>query len=302
MPLGERDVLDTLSDPITQNMNFHVDQVQISGEFFTTIRDHVRAGNIVVVSGTGSLAYYNSGTDILTTQKGTPPADLGQRAQILHECTHALVDVFNDKAKVTSHINELASYIVQVAYELRSLPSWPSASDGSPWGDFWAGLHSLVKTTGIDKASGNGARISAATLEPLRVQLAALPHVDYGSYSKEHKDSANGLSRNHMFLTDYREELSTKSSSVAMEPYPDPSDDYLISTLLERYNAADVAGYGKRFRRLRLDFAKCSLGRALALRARLSGRRKGDRVSELFYDRLSTGGQAILLQILAGRK
>jgi hypothetical protein len=39
----------------------------------------------------------------------------------------------------------------------------------------------------------------------------------------------------------------------------------------------------------------------MELRVRLSVRKRGDRLSELFHDRLSHGGRAILLRVLALR-
>ena len=95
--------------------------------------------------------------------------------------------------------------------------------------------------------------------------------------------------------------MSTRSSSVSHEAYPDPGDDYLIRTLMETYAKTDVRGYGSRLRQLRWDFLYCSLPRAMELRVRLSVRKRGDRLSELFHDRLSHGGRAILLRVLALR-
>jgi hypothetical protein len=83
-----------------------------------------------------------------------------------------------------------------------------------------------------------------------------------------------------------------RSSYSAHEIYPDPSDDYLIDTLKENYSPADVKGYGGRLRRLRRDFLYCSKLRAFTLKNRLSARTRGDRLSELFHDRLSHGGRA----------
>src|SRR5207253_10115119 len=97
------------------------------------------------------------------------------------------------------------------------------------------------------------------------------------------------------------EPVSMRSSSVSYEAYPDPGDDYLIRTLMETYAKTDVRGYGSRLRQLRRDFLYCSLGRALGLRMRLSVRKRGDRLSELVHDRLSHGGRAILLRVLALR-
>jgi hypothetical protein len=152
----------------------------------------------------------------------------------------------------------------------------------------------------LDTARGNGTKIPDATLENLRQQLAALPSVNYGSFSKEAKDVSNGLLRHYSSLN-FRDGPSMRSSYAAHEAYPDPSDDYLIDTLKENYLPADVKGYGSRLRQLRRDFLYCSKLRAFTLRNRLSVRFRGDRVSELFHDRLSHGGRAILLRVLALR-
>ena len=103
------------------------------------------------------------------------------------------------------------------------------------------------------------------------------------------------------FLISEPEPVSTRSSSISYEAYPDAGDGYLIDVLMEKYSRGNVTGYGARLRRLRRDFLYCSAPRALDLRARLLGRRAGDKLSEAFYDRLSHGGRAILLKILALR-
>ena len=124
--------------------------------------------------------------------------------------------------------------------------------------------------------------------------------MNYGSYGKEATGVSDGLIRMNIFLsTD--EPVSMRSSSVSYEPYPDPSDDYLIRTLMENYASTDVRGYGRRLRQLRRDFLYCSQHRALGLRRRLIVRKRGDQLSDLFYDRLSHGGHAILLRVLALR-
>jgi hypothetical protein len=302
MPLSEADVLNTLSDPVTLNMNFWVGPVHISGKAYGVIRDHVRAGNILVVPGTSNLAFYNDKTDILTTQAGNSPATMDQRSQLLHECTHALIDVFTNGIKVTRHIDELAAYLAQFAYKLRSNPAWAfGPNDGSPWSTFFSAVLALNKRFRFDTAAGNGGMVGVSDLEPLRLQLAALPGVNYGDYKKDDPTGADGLTKNNPFLDDVYKDIKVRRTITSHETYPDPNDEYLIRTLLEQYVASDVAGYGKRLRSLRKDFALCSLGRARELKPRLSARRRGDRVSELFHDRLSTAGRAILLRVLGNR-
>ena len=300
MPLNEGDVLNALGDSVTSQLDYWVGSVHVSGKWFGIIRDHVRTGNILVNSGSSNLAFYDPKTDVLTTQQGNGPADLDQRAQLLHECTHALVDIFYADNTITRHNDELSAYITQFVYMMRSDNSFTVGPNNKPWFDFYTGVVTLAKRFKLDKPAGSGARITAADIEPLRVQLAALPGVNYGTFKKDDLSGSNGLLRTNPFL-DSHEEVTVKVRITARETYPDPSDDSLIRTLQEKYAATDVAGYGQRLRSLRRDFALCSLGRAKALVSRLAVRKTGDKLSEFFYDRLSAGGRAILLRVLRGR-
>jgi hypothetical protein len=300
LALTEADVLNTLGDSVAMGMEFWVGPVQISGRSYGIIRDHVKVGNILVVGGTSTLAFYDQKTDILTTQIGTSPANLHQRALLLHECTHALVDVFG-AANVTRHMDELAAYIAQHVYIMRSNPYWAPGVGTGPWPDFYDGLYKLISAVGLDTPAGNGRRISATVLEPLRVALAALPDVNYGDFDEDDETGADGLIRNNPFLDTVDQPAETYRIS-ANEPWMDADDDSLSEVFLERYTAIDVRGYGSRMRRLRLEFAKCSLARAKQLSIRLAVRKRGDRVSELFYDRLAGYERAILLKVLNGRK
>jgi hypothetical protein len=299
MPLTEGDVLDTLSDPVALGIEFYVDKIHIKGEYLTTVRDHIRAGNILVKGGTQDLAFYDQVTDILLTQKKSPPADDGDRALLLHECVHAMIDVYDPDGTVTRHMGELAAYLTQTTYSVRKNPS-ANRTGTEPWDKFWGDVFATVRANKLDTAAGNGVKIPSATLENLRRELVVLPAVNYGSFPKEAKGVSDGLVRMNIFLsTD--EPVSMRSSSVSNETYPDPSDDYLIRTLMEKYATTDVRGYGSRLRRLRRDFLYCSLHRALELRRRFSVRKPRDQLSELFHDRLSHGGRAILLRVLALR-
>ena len=183
---------------------------------------------------------------------------------------------------------------------MRSPGSRPNRNGTAPWDKFWGDLFATVRANRLDTTAGNGVKVPSSTLENLRRELVALPYVNYGNFSREATGVSDGLIRMNIFLsTD--EPVSMQSSSVSKEAYPDPGDDYLIRTLMETYASTDVRGYGSRLRRLRRDFLYCSLLRAIQLRLRLSVRVRGDRLSELFHDRLSHGGRAILLRVLALR-
>lgn len=302
MALKLGDVLNVLSDPVVAQMNFWVGSIHVSGGRFGVVRDHIRAGNIEVVEGTNpSNAFYDSPTDVLITQNVAAPPSLDAKALLLHECWHAVFDIFASGSAATRHLDELGGYLVQHAYIMRSNPSWGVAPNNGPWFNFFTTVAALIKARNLHQNIGSGTRFTLDDLEPLRVQLAALPGVNYGSFTKTDLSGANGLKRQNPFISGTEEPVSMSFRSVSHETYPDPSDEYLIRTLSVRYGASNVGGYGGRLRELRRDFAHCSKARAVALLARLSARRRGDKVSELFHDILSTEGRAILLRVLRMR-
>jgi hypothetical protein len=193
MPLTRNDVLDVLADPVISTMNFWVGPVHISGTSYAVIRDHIRADNIHVESGTSNLAFYDDRIDTLTTQAGTSPPNLDARAQLLHECTHALIDVFGGYGVVTRHLDELASYIAQHVYIMRSDPTWVVSPNNVPWFVFYSSVAWLIRMYGLHTPAGNGRQIGVDALEPLRVRLQALPGVNYGTFVKSDPTAANGL-------------------------------------------------------------------------------------------------------------
>jgi hypothetical protein len=296
MPLTITEVLETLEDPVALGIDFYADKIHVSAENLSRVHERIIVGDILVTGGTSDLAFYDSPTDILITQQKAPPADDGDRALLLHECVHAMVDITDPTGTITRHMGELAAYLTQTAYSVRKYPT-ANRTGTAPWDHFWGDLYATVRTNKLDTAKGNGAKIPDATLENLRQQLAALPSVNYGNFSKDAKDVSDGLMRHYSILNS-GDGASMRSSYSAHETYPDPSDDYFIDMLNENYSAADVKGYAGRFLRLRRDFLHCSKLRAFTLQNRLSVRTRGDRLSELFHDRLSHGGRALLLRVL----
>ena len=210
MSLKVADVLATLNDRVTQGMFFWVGSTYVNANDYNAVRDNILNGNIMVLDGKPdqTLAFYNASTDILTTQNATPPADVGQRALLLHECTHALVDYANN-GYVTRHLNELAAYFAQVVYMARSMPGWTMPDNPDPkWAAFFHGVFDMVKDCRLDSLDGNGAGLDSDKLEPLRVQLAALPGVDYGGYAKDTPAGADGVFQYGPIASAVRRKLS----------------------------------------------------------------------------------------------
>src|SRR4051812_18889309 len=192
MPLTITEVLETLEDPVALGIDFHADKIHVNRENLSRVHERILVGDILVTGGTSSLAFYDQATDILITQQKAPPADDGDRALILHECVHAMVDIVDPKGTVTRHMGELAAYLTQTAYSVRKYPT-ANRTGTAAWDKFWGDLYATVRAHKLDTKKGNGVRIPDATLENLRVQLAALPSVNYGSFTKEATGVSNGL-------------------------------------------------------------------------------------------------------------
>jgi hypothetical protein len=103
MPLTRANVLDLLSDPIIYGMEFRIGPVRVSGVGYRMVRENILAESIQVVPGNQNLAFYDNQKDTLITQVGDPPPNLDRRAQLLHECTHALNDIADPDNHVTRH-------------------------------------------------------------------------------------------------------------------------------------------------------------------------------------------------------
>ena len=207
--LKTADVLALLNEGVPQSMFFWVGPIYVNGYGYKAVRDNILGGNIMVVEGAAdqTKAFYNDGKDLLITQNATSPPTLEQRALLLHECTHALVDFANDHS-VTRHMDELAAYTAQFVYTLRSNPSWEIADGDDPWTLFFKGVIDIIKANGLDTLVGNGNNISEDKIEPLRLQLAALPNVDYGSYAKDARGGADGVYQYGPFLQAVRKRVS----------------------------------------------------------------------------------------------
>jgi hypothetical protein len=302
--LAKSTVVKVLNDSATSGLNFHVGRVHINGASYGTIRAHVEKDNILVVYGkSATMAYYNPGTDILQTQAIAGDVDIDGRALLLHESTHALIDIFHEDEGVTRHFGELAAYVAQYAYTLRSDPGYSLADDGTAWSSFFKAVIATCKANGLDKASGNGKRLEGVQLEALRLLLVALPDVNYGKIDKDELVDADGLYKVTGIKLKLKsvEDVSMRSSSVAYETYPDPSDEYLQRTLQQQMQSGNMRAAADRIIELRNNFARCSAAKAKELYLRLVARKKGDRISELFYGRLSTAGRNLLLIVLKSR-
>ena len=121
MPITKPDVLAAMNDPNLSRINFSVGRIAVNAAEFRNVAEYVSAGDIKVSPGTGSVAYYDSHLNELTTQGGNPPLDFTDRALLLHECTHAIVDI--NGLDIPRLHGEVAGYLTQFTFMVISSPS-----------------------------------------------------------------------------------------------------------------------------------------------------------------------------------
>ncbi|MCI0429449.1 MAG: hypothetical protein L0210_02750 [Rhodospirillales bacterium] len=177
MPITKTEVLAVLEDPRLQNMRFSVGEITVSANEYRIVADYIREDDIRVISGKESVAYYDGRLNTIETQAGNPPLNLVDRAQILHECTHAIVDI--NGWDVLRLNDEAAAYLAQLAYTWISGP-WPipraiPPAGTTPLNKLGIAVLQIVEKYDLHNAKGFGARIGEWDIVGLRRAIRAVP-------------------------------------------------------------------------------------------------------------------------------
>lgn len=114
MPITHTDVIDVLQDPLVKRMNFRVGRVSLSAPEYGKVVDHLQTGDITVAPARNG-ALYRPGPNTIELA-GDSPLDVRVRRDIIHECTHALIDI---NAPGTTRLEgEVAAYLAEFTYLL----------------------------------------------------------------------------------------------------------------------------------------------------------------------------------------
>lgn len=295
MALTTQDVFDTLSSYYVTQMDFWVDSVHVCTRNFDKVRALIEDDDIHVVGGTeAQVAHYDSVKNTLITQNVAPPPSLSQRALLIHECTHAIVDV--EKCRVTELTNEVAAYIAQLTFTLLGDPNFKTPPNSPDWFNFFRDTLALVKKFKLNRPEGRGARLRFDDFSAVRNQLHQL-----GSYraatdrQMAYADGVTPAVRGRFGDTPSYYQQTTHES------YIEAGDDHIVRLLAMRYDAKDVAGFGGRVKKLEDIFGHAEPIRAQCLLQRLQLRIATDKMSVFFHDHLSTRTRNSLLAILRAR-
>jgi len=180
--ITKADVLTILNGRIAQSMNFSVENITVNGNEYSNVSEYIDGDDIRVVPGTGSdAAFYDGHKNIIITGASRKPLSDGDQAQILHECTHAIVDI--NKLDVEKLTEEVASYLAQATFTAIYYPTKFKLYSGPrvrarPFTNFTFALDDVVEKYNLHNTRGRGARISASDIWNLRTLLHQVP--DYG--------------------------------------------------------------------------------------------------------------------------
>ena len=166
-------------------MRFSVGALTVSYEEYQNVAEYIKDDDIKVIPGTSSVAQYDGSLNAIITQKEQrKPLDVGDRAQILHECTHAIVDV--NELDIRRLEEEVAAYLAQsmyIALTYSNYRYWVFPPDPrvvkfdwkQPKGSMFNAIKDTIEKYDLLKARGFGARISELDIWKLTLYIRAMP-------------------------------------------------------------------------------------------------------------------------------
>ena len=201
MPIRKADVLAVLADPILARMNFSLGQVFVNVREYGKVAEYIRDGDIGVTPGNGALAYYDGRLNTIETQRGNPPLNLADRAQVLHECTHAIVDI--NGADVLRQDDEVAGYLAQMLYMHLSNPKpFPVPRPGvAPLGKLVFAINDVIVKYNLLQPEGLGVSISELDIWKLGTDVRRMPeysHVRANERTRQPEQAGVPVKHNQM--------------------------------------------------------------------------------------------------------
>ena len=176
MTIGKQDVLDTLNQPAVKRFKFTVGSLTVSPQGYADVCQAVSDGDIDVKPGGGSDAAYDSRLNTIFTQNGNPPLNVADRAQLLHECTHAIFDAYGWVANLRE--DEVAAYLAQLTFMFIVNPGpFPHhlGRTGRPFADLIFGFAAVIEKYRLHELAGFGALIDPMDTAALKLLVVRMP-------------------------------------------------------------------------------------------------------------------------------
>ena len=176
MPIGKQDVLDTLNQPAVNGFKFTVGSLTVSPQGYADVRQAISDGDIDVKPGGGSDAFYDRKLNAILTQNGNPPLGVADRAQILHECTHAIFDAYGWASNLRE--DEVAAYLAQLTFMFIVNPGpFPHhiGRTGRPFADLIFGFAAVIEKYRLHETAGFGSLIDPLDTDELKLLVVQMP-------------------------------------------------------------------------------------------------------------------------------
>jgi hypothetical protein len=195
MPITKADVLAVLNDPILDKIDFSVGTLRVNAAAFRIVARYIEAGDIGVVPGKSSrVAIYDRRQNHIETPARNPPLDFTDRAQLLHECVHAISDIGGGGSVLE---DEVAGYMAQTLFAQLSHPSPAILATearikaASPMGRMIFAMQETMRTYNLDNARGFGAKIGGIDIHRLGEAIRAIP--DYAGLTETTRVASPGV-------------------------------------------------------------------------------------------------------------
>ncbi|TCH99870.1 hypothetical protein EJV46_04180 [Roseococcus sp. SYP-B2431] len=182
MPIGKTDVLAALNDPTLQRLKFSIGQTMIGPDGFRDVHGAIANDRIAVVpsgSQNQDIAFYNMKTNAIEVPRKNPPLNLSDRAQLVHECVHAMNDLH--MVNEVTLVEEAAAYLAQLSFMTLNMPPpivpRPSPLDPrlGPLMRLMVACNDVAARYRLTEAAGFGASISAVDAFFLALRVRGVP-------------------------------------------------------------------------------------------------------------------------------
>ncbi|QIG92277.1 hypothetical protein [Bradyrhizobium sp. 6(2017)] len=186
-------ILATLRSAEAQRINFHLGPWHIDGAAFERIARAIEVGDIkirVEPLPQDVEARYDDFNDYVVVPPAFFAGTVGDRAAIIHECVHAIVDLQNSKGQFESS-NEAAAFLASFLFRLNSGEAIPPATGGN------ANVRLVTTAEGIARnlQKQPGAAVPTRDLSDLRWSIATHPHYRTKGVTYISPNSSDGLFR-----------------------------------------------------------------------------------------------------------
>lgn len=176
------DALFVLSDPTLRRLYFKVGPIIVADGQYAAVSDCIENDEIKLgiymgdPRGRDDICSYQADSNIMRFNKGWSRNNLDDRASMIHELTHAFVDL--RKIEVRELFNEVAAYLAQLTYVLCNTPNIPDYATeltADPVVNMYQEALDTARKYRLNESQGYGAAITGEDINQLAQLINLCP-------------------------------------------------------------------------------------------------------------------------------